>query len=378
MANVPKGFENKAGSGLPNKTGLNDNASENIINEVKNNEARVKAQSSENTSGFAKSNFDYEEAQAAVQRDLAGAQAGVKGIPSLESDMDEHETKFGDASGLSNETILSGLAEPVTDSVPVLTDQFENQLNPRRRTLIGNEEPDMINEQPHNFPIHPQAHELAHSQDVLNALEEEQNTISMGGENDGMGGTRRPRAVRKSSVKLGPEAIGENLLGKGLIKATPLQMPDMLDVRAKDPSVAFRWVNFKSEEGRRVSIHLGQGFQFAQQEDIANGVNINIANTMRAAMNNNSNDKNLNANGWITCYDVVLMKIGKLRLLEAYEYNLQKSQRMVSRKGVKEAAIAKAIETLRQGLPEDFDEGYLKGRVQYFAPPDAQAEALNR
>jgi hypothetical protein len=371
MGNIPKGFENKAGSGLPNKTGLNDNASENVINEVKNSQqAKPPASSS--------SAFDYEEAQDTIRRDLAGAQAGVKGIPSLEADMDEHETKFGDASGLSNETILSGLAEPVTDSVPVLTDQFENQLNPRRRTLIGNEEPDMINEQPHNFPIHPQAHELAHSQDVLNALEDEQDTVSMGGENDGMGGTRRPRAVKKSSVKLGPEAIGENLLGKGMIKAIPLQMPDMLDVRAKDPSVAFRWVNFKSEEGRRVSIHLGQGFQFAQQEDIANGVNINIANTMRAAMNVNSGERNTNANGWITCYDVVLMKIDKLRLLGAYEYNLQKSQRMVSRKGVKEAAIAKAIETLREGLPENFDESYLKGRVQYFAPPDAQAEALNR
>jgi hypothetical protein len=46
--------------------------------------------------------------------------------------------------------------------------------------------------------------------------------------------------------------------------------------------------------------------------------------------------------------------------LEAYEYNLQKSQRMVSRKGVKEAAIAKAIETLREGLPEISTRAILK------------------
>lgn len=295
------------------------------------------------------SEFNYEEAKADIERSLRGAARGVEGIPSLESDKDEGNA-YDKLEGFTNESLFRALADPVVDEQPVLTSDVDLSFGPERvprRTIIGNEEPDQMNQQPHNFPVHPQSHELAEDEEVQAALHPE-----------------RPRAVRRSSVKLGPAAIGEHMLGRGLIQAKPLQMPDMLDVKPKDPTLMFRWVNFKSEEGRRVNLHLSMGFNFAQREDVQGPMGINIANSMGTQPNSVAN-----ANGWITCFDVVLMKIDKMTLLGAYEFNLQKSRRMVSRSGIRENALKQAISALREGLPANFDESLLEDKVAYFAPP---------
>lgn len=171
------------------------------------------------------------------------------------------------------------------------------------------------------------------------------------------------RSVVKEQLEFDPKLIDEQWLGRGIIEAKPLSMPEMLSIKPKDPNIMFRWVNYKSEEGSRVARHQSMGFTISTIEDIDGPLPMEIK---QGAIG-------------IICYDVVLMKIDKLRLLQAYEYNLQKSQRMVSRKGSHDKALETAVAQLKadmtaNGVPSE----YIKGRVGYFMPNSDIADAITR
>jgi hypothetical protein len=254
------------------------------------------------------------------QPQIPTAQESQQIINETQVPPNEHETTLGaslfsrdnslmeparENKGITNDSLMEILTNPVEDGIPVITDGVEQNFGP---------------------------------------------DISV-------------KAVPKKNIKMDASAIDDSFLGKGIITAKPLSMPEMLAVKPKDPHIMFRWVNYKSEEGSRVTRYQSMGFDIAAKEDIDGPLPMELK---QGAIG-------------IVCYDVVLMKIDKMRLLGAYEYNLQKSQRMVSRKGSHDKALETAVAQLKADMTaNNVPAEYLKGRVGYFMPNSEIAEAITR
>lgn len=121
------------------------------------------------------------------------------------------------------------------------------------------------------------------------------------------------------------------------IIARPLSMPNMLDIRMKDPAYRPRWVNFKARGGARFDEAVAQGFIKVTEPREVVGLNTHLM---------------IHKDG-IKYHDVILMKIQTEKLFGAYKYNVIRSAQMVSRKGAQLIGAREAGKTLRQGISNE-------------------------
>lgn len=152
--------------------------------------------------------------------------------------------------------------------------------------------------------------------------------------------------------------IGDNFLHESIV-AKPLQIPSYLDVFPKDPTVAFRWVNFKGGEGRQFFFAKSFGFVNASLEDCANEIDPVMVK---------------NQDGGLICGDLLLMKINKLKLFAQYKSNVLKANALADSSNLHDKALGKANTTFNEDLPPEAQRYAGKRvdgqrpRVEFFRP----------
>jgi len=110
------------------------------------------------------------------------------------------------------------------------------------------------------------------------------------------------------------------------IKATAFKIIDILDPKPKDKALRFRWANCKNFVAGNLGKYLAIGFQVASIEDI---------DQTRTPI-----DPSMIDGTQIKWYDVILLKINVIRLMELYKTNIIKSVNKLAKardKGLAEA-----------------------------------------
>lgn len=147
------------------------------------------------------------------------------------------------------------------------------------------------------------------------------------------------------------EQIGDNFMSDSIV-ARSLILPSYLDVLSKDPSVAFRWVNFKGGEGRQLFYARSFGFVNATPEDIASELDKSMVKDQ---------------DGGLVCGDLVLMKVNKLKLFQKYKMNVLRANAMAGSQNAHTEAMDKAQTEFKADLGSNA-ANYAKGRVAFFKP----------
>jgi len=165
--------------------------------------------------------------------------------------------------------------------------------------------------------------------------------------------------VRPAS-KFDLENLNEsNIMDMPFIQAKGFDIAAMLQVKAKDPAIRFRWVNFKNNEGGNYQMFKSIGFVNAVVEDV------DLQTTPLS-------EYIVHEDGAIKYFDVILMKINVMRLMQAYKANIQKSLTMVGRWS--ENAKREAERTFRRDVSPDMLE-LLKQKglqVEFFEPKNKE------
>jgi len=118
------------------------------------------------------------------------------------------------------------------------------------------------------------------------------------------------------------------------IKAAPFKIIDILNPKPKDKALRFRWVNYKNYVAGNLGKYLAIGYQPALLEDVD--------------QNRTPIDASMVDGTQIKYYDVLLMKINVIRLMELYKTNIIKSVNKLQK--TKEAGLAEANMQFRQGI----------------------------
>jgi hypothetical protein len=142
------------------------------------------------------------------------------------------------------------------------------------------------------------------------------------------------------------------------ITARPLNQPDFVNIRPKNPSLSFRWVN-RSVGPQESTLRLDQmsyaGFVPALPED--------CANLLPALVKN----------GKIVHGDLMLMKIDKKILLSAEKYNWQRAVNRLHPKAQLQngqAALRQSVSEVPQRVPD------LNRKLGVFRPNEAELAKL--
>lgn len=117
------------------------------------------------------------------------------------------------------------------------------------------------------------------------------------------------------------------------IIAKPLVTPDFVDIRPKNPNVSFRWVEFKAQDGMRLSQAQAQGWQTATQLDIADG--------SLSPFRRDNGSKFING-------DLILMKMDRGRYLGAKKYKHQVAAALADPSVLKTVTAQSTSKTLAQ------------------------------
>lgn len=141
--------------------------------------------------------------------------------------------------------------------------------------------------------------------------------------------TKGSVASAPTVAQMSPQAL-DDFLADSII-AVPLQMPNFLDLRAKDPNYRLRWVNCKAQGGVRFDQAQAMGFRVARKEEVM-GLNSNI----------------MIAPDGIKYHDVILMIIETKKILGHYKYNFLRSASRVQRSG--QEAMQRAKQDVQAGL----------------------------
>jgi hypothetical protein len=129
-----------------------------------------------------------------------------------------------------------------------------------------------------------------------------------------------------------------NMMDLPFIEAKSYEIAAMLDIKLKDPAFRPRWVNFKNNEGGNYQMFKAIGFENAAVEDVDQD---------KTPLGENI----LKDDHTIKFYDVILMKVNTLRLMQAYKANVVKSLNMVGRWS--DAAIKEAKRTFNNEVSPD-------------------------
>ena len=133
--------------------------------------------------------------------------------------------------------------------------------------------------------------------------------------------------VAKPATTVDLENIDESMImNMPQIKAASFEIIDILNPKPKDPAIRFKWANYKNAVQGNLGRLKSLGFQVAHIDDID--------------MGRSHIDDSMIDGTQIKYYDVILMKIGTIRLMSLYKSNIIKSISKLAR--VKEKGIANA------------------------------------
>lgn len=136
------------------------------------------------------------------------------------------------------------------------------------------------------------------------------------------------------------------------IEARPFDPQSYMQVKPKDPDIVFRWVNWKHDGGAWYHSRKAIGFVDAVADDVDGPIPSELTDV-----------------GQIKHHDVILMKINKLRLYQAYKANMLKAQAMMAQKNRQpNAAANSAIGAFyhdQSGTPKEVID-----KVGFFVPGD--------
>jgi hypothetical protein len=150
----------------------------------------------------------------------------------------------------------------------------------------------------------------------------------------------------------------DDILSASVI-ACPLQMPNFLDVRSRDPNYRLRWVNFKAQSGARYDAACAMGFRKAVAKEVV-GLNSSI----------------MIAGDGIKYYDVILMAIETKKLLGHYKWNFMRSVARV--KHVGQEALQRAKQDVQSGLRQEgvsqeaFQNPGERPKLDFYIPGDKE------
>ena len=146
------------------------------------------------------------------------------------------------------------------------------------------------------------------------------------------------------------------------IHAKSFDIAALLNVKLRDPEYRPRWVNWKNNDGSNYSMFKSIGFVNARLED--------VDQTQTPI-----GDHIVQEDGTIKYFDVILMKVNTIRLMQAYKANIQRSLQMVGRWS--QSAIKAAKDSLANDVSPDMLEALKRAghTVEFYAPSQ---EELNK
>lgn len=175
----------------------------------------------------------------------------------------------------------------------------------------------------------------------------------------GVKGNGEAKARGASLIDL--ENMNESMLfDLPYIDAKSFDLPALLQIKPKDPAIRFRWVNFKNEEGGNLQKFKATGWTNATVDDIHESTPVG---------------ENLVLDGTtIKFYDVMLMKIGTIRLMQAYKANMLKAMQMVGRSP--ERALNEAKRMFNNDCSPDMISAMKKAglSVDFYTPNKEETE----
>lgn len=137
------------------------------------------------------------------------------------------------------------------------------------------------------------------------------------------------------------------------IVAKPLQQPDFVNLKPRNPNIAFRWVNRAAGGGQRLDQMTAMGFALAVPTDVVNL------------------PPSLFRDGRIINGDLVLMKIDRKAYQGALKYN---QQRALAQAGSQKTNLEVGKKNLRETVGAMPPE--LQRKIAVFVPSQAETEAL--
>ena len=133
--------------------------------------------------------------------------------------------------------------------------------------------------------------------------------------------------VAKPATEIDLEHLDESMImDMPEIQATSFKIIDMLDPKPKDKAVRFRWANYKNFTAGNLGKYLAIGFQVASIDDVD--------------QTKTPIDPSMIDGTQIKYYDILLLKINVIRLMELYKTNIVKSINKLVK--VKEKGLAEA------------------------------------
>jgi hypothetical protein len=134
------------------------------------------------------------------------------------------------------------------------------------------------------------------------------------------------------------------------IKAATFEIIDMLNLKPKDKTIRFRWANFKNYVAGNLSRYFSLGYSIASIDDV---------DIQRTPV-----DPSMIEGTQVKYYDIVLIKIPVIRLMELYKANIVKAANRLIKsreRGIREAQRAFVNEVQQSGKLQG---GYNKMREQ--------------
>lgn len=138
-----------------------------------------------------------------------------------------------------------------------------------------------------------------------------------------------------------------------IIVAKPLQQPDFVNLRPRNPEIMFRWVNRAAGDGQRLDQMVASGFALAVATDV-----IGLP-------------PSLLRDGRIINGDLILMKIDRKTYLGALKYN---EQRALAQRGTSKTNLEVGKKNLRETVGAMPTE--LQKKINVFVPSQTETEAL--
>lgn len=146
-----------------------------------------------------------------------------------------------------------------------------------------------------------------------------------------------PQRTRKAEParQLDLENLDESMImNMPEIKAASFKIIDMLDPKPKDKATRFRWANYKNHVAGNLGKYLAIGFEVATLDDV---------DQKRTPI-----DPSMIDGTQIKYYDVILLKINVIRLMELYKTNIIKSVNKLAK--AKEKGLAEATRQFQSDL----------------------------
>jgi hypothetical protein len=161
-----------------------------------------------------------------------------------------------------------------------------------------------------------------------------------------------PASQRGAAVQVDPNDPYPNVTGK------PLQMPDFVDIKPKNPLLTIRWCNRVAGDGQRMDQVTYAGFRPAKPDEVV-------------MKNGTPLQSSLVRDGKIIYGDLQAMIIPKADYDGALKYNWQRAVNRMNPNANRETGKAELKKVLNEaGVRSD-----LSKKLSTFQPSDAEIEA---